>query len=198
MIFKISLMTFLLFSSSVFASVCEVVMVENYTRRILDRFREYDYDNSCRESMKECKKALRLTGWYDRAECEIVSDRNPSPRTDYAPDATRFLNAGEVVIFNNQFATVTEVERGNLYSINYNDNWRSSHRRIPREYLAVTSGCIPVRGRNLCAGHQVIMRNNQYAVVVGLQYNLKVILRLLDGRGILLSDMDPYDLVITR
>jgi hypothetical protein len=197
---KLVLITLSLISISAFANICEVVMVDNYSGRIVDRFREYDYDGTCREAMKECRKELRLSGWYGRADCQVssTSPRRPDPTPDYSADATRPLQLGEVVIFNNQFATVAMIDRNNMYSVKYNDDWRSSHHQIPREYLAVTNGCLSVRGNNLCAGHQVLTRFNEYATVVGLQFDQRVIIRLQSSRGVLLDNVNPNELTIIR
>jgi hypothetical protein len=187
------------FSTSAFANICDVDMVDNYTGRVIDRFREYDYDGTCREGLKECKKQIRLSGWYGRAECFVRSRvPTPEPTPDYGPDATRPLRLGEVVIFNNQFATISLVDRNELYSIQYNNDWRSAHHQIPRPYIAVTEGCLNNSYNTICAGHQVMTRDNQYATVVGLQYNKMVILRMNVGTNPLRSNVDPNTLVITR
>jgi len=195
---KFAIFVLFILSTQAFANVCEVDMVDNYSGRILNRFREYDYDGTCREAMKECRKQIRLSGWYGRADCRISRVERPYPNPDYNGQATRPIQVGEVVIFRNQFATVTNIDRGNLYSIQFKDNWRTTHHQIPREYLAVTNGCVRSEFEDLCTGHQVVTRDNQYGVVVGLHFNQKVVLRMNHRKEFLESNVDPFELDITR
>lgn len=64
-------------SSSAFASLCEVDMVDNYNR-VITTFRSYDSFDGCKESMKECRKEIRLTNRVGRANC-VRANSVPTP-----------------------------------------------------------------------------------------------------------------------
>jgi len=195
---RFALLGLIALSTQAFANICEVDMVDSYSGRILNRFREYDYDGTCREAMKECRKQIRLSGWYGRAGCRISRVERPYPNPDSSRDATRTIQTGEMVIFRNQFATVTNINEGNLYSVQFKNDWRTTHHQIPREFLAVTNGCIRSSYEKICTGHQVVTLNNRYATVVGLHFDQKVVLRFSQNGNNLESEVDPSELVITR
>lgn len=71
---------FLGLTSSAFANYCQVEMIETRSNRVIDRFSSYDDYDGCKESMKECRKTIRLNGWLNRADCIRVGQQQPAPQ----------------------------------------------------------------------------------------------------------------------
>lgn len=72
------LFAMLLMSVQAFAQVCEVEMKDRYNRTIRV-FREYD----CQESMKQCRKTIRLQPHLGGVDCVRRGDYNPDPDLSY-------------------------------------------------------------------------------------------------------------------
>lgn len=66
-------------ATSAFANICEVDMVDNRTNRRITTMRAYDFNDGCKEGMKECRKEIRLRGLLGRADCVRADDRYPYP-----------------------------------------------------------------------------------------------------------------------
>src|SRR4051812_22156824 len=73
---KLLLLTFALMTSSVFAQVCYVDMVDAQNRTI-KTFTAYN--NQCQDAIKDCRKSLRLEPNRGGVACIRSSGRIPAP-----------------------------------------------------------------------------------------------------------------------
>lgn len=173
-------------SASAFAQICEVDMVDRYNR-VVQTFRAYGDPTSCMEGMKECRKALRFGPQRGGVDC-VRAYSTPTPPTNPYPtptptpyptpgypsvDATRYLNQGENVIFNNAYYTVVgQAYNGTLALRNSYSGMITQN--IRREDIAVTSGC----SSQTCVNDSVInLNSSSYSRVMGLTFNGGFILK---------------------
>lgn len=166
-------------STSAFANVCHVDMVDTYTNRLIERFRSYDEFDGCKEGMKACRKEIRMRGLVNRADClrdsigpvptpvpTPVPVPTPIPTPDYGRDARRHIQVGESVIMNSSYFTVLGTSFNGLYAVK--NTWNQITNGVIRESLAVTSGC----NIGLCVNDQVISLSSlSYVTVVGLEFD---------------------------
>jgi len=165
-----------LMSSSAFARLCNVEMVDNRTNRVIDTF--LDRDDDCSEAMVECKTQIRLRGLTrGKADChlrELRRDRRDDRRNDRRDDrydprpnensARRPVVMGETVIVYNRRM---RVEANSGYWIYLRDQYGFSS-QSRREEIAVTSGC----EADLCVGERVINTlSNKELTIVGLEFD---------------------------
>lgn len=74
-----------LMSVSAFAQMCEVEMVDRYSR-VVRVFRAYGDPNTCLEGMKECRKTIRLQPHLGGVDCIRRGDYNPNPNPNPYPN----------------------------------------------------------------------------------------------------------------
>lgn len=199
-------------SSSAFAYMCEVDMVDTRTNRIITTIRANDYNDSCREGMKACRFEIRQRGLLGRADCVRRTDSypypnpnpnpNPYPFPDTNPnpypgsiDARRMINNGESVIFNNRFVTAIGVSFNGLYAVRSTDGWNTISNNIRREELSVTNGC----NMNVCTSDSVIdVMSSRYVKVVALSFNDRFVTQSTDGWNTLMSNIERRNLAETK
>jgi hypothetical protein len=77
---RIILAAALCLTSSAFAQICEVNMVDNRTMRVLKTFRAYDNNDDCKDAMKDCRFEIRQRNQVGLADCVRVGSRPTPPR----------------------------------------------------------------------------------------------------------------------
>jgi hypothetical protein len=109
-----------------------------------------------------------------------------------AGDKVLALSTGRVVrtlgiSFNNRFVTESV------------DGWQTMTPNLRKEELALTRGCIEyARHLEICAGDTVRGPRNRDYKVIGLQTNGNVVIKSLDQRREMRSNVSPFNLVIVR
>lgn len=207
-------------SSSAFANLCEVDMVDNRTRRLITSFRSYDFNDGCKEGMKACRLEIRQRGLLGRADCERRGSYDPypypqpqpqpepypypypdtNPRPDY--DVRRPLRSGEEVYHQSRRATVVGVGYNGTYAIRTTDIWNNSVTlsNIFRDALSVTSGC----NNTLCVNDSVISLNSnsngKNARVLALSTDNRFVIETTDiwNNTIIQSSVDRSQLADTK
>lgn len=206
---KMIMLAALTLSSSAFAYMCEVDMVDNRTNRRITTIRANDYGDDCKEGMKQCRLEIRQRGLLNRADCvrrgttynpnpnpNPYPNPNPNPYPNPYPstDARRMLNNGEKVIYNNQFVTVVGRSMSNSYAVRSMDVWNTIINNVHRENISVTNGC----NGDICANQSVInVRTLQYVNVVGLSYYDSYVTQSLDVWNTLTSNVERSSLALT-
>lgn len=190
-------------SASAFANYCDVDMVD-YRGRFVTRISKLDYENTCRESMKECRRLTRTEARYLGNDCikSTVSYPNPNPRpypdTNPYPgsiDARRILNNGESAIMNNRYVTVIGSSFQGLYAVRSTDGWNTISNGVRREALSVTNGC----AFNTCTSDSVIdIQSARYVTVVGISYDERITTKSTDGWNTLVSGIETRNLAATK
>lgn len=214
---KMILLAAITISSSAFANICRVDMVDNRTNARIASFTAYDDADGCKEGMKQCRLEIRQRNLLNRADCirrnsgPTYPNPNPNPYPNPNPnpypnpnpnpnpnpgygDARRVLMNGEKVIYNNQFVTVVGRSMSNSYAVRSMDVWNTISNNVRRENLSVTNGC----NGDICANERVInIRSLQYVNVVGLSYHDSFITQSNDVWNTLTSNVDRWSLAIT-
>lgn len=190
-------------STSAFANVCHVDMVDTLTGRLIERFRSYDDFEGCKEGMKDCRKEIRMRGLVNRADCvredfasAPLPNPSPLPTPNYGHDARRPVQIGESVIFNNNFHTILGSTISGLYTVRYKDSWETKvHHGIHRSNLAVTSGC----NLGLCVNEKAIdVESSTYVKVVGLGFSDDFVTETYDSWKSLTSGIRREQLAQTK
>lgn len=204
------------------AGLCEVDMVDTRYNSIITTIRAYDYNDGCKEGMKECRKQIRERGLLNRADCIRATETNPGPQnpgpqypgpqnpgpqypgpqnpypgqTGY--DAIRQLINGESVIQNNTARYVKVLGgsfNGQTYAVQSTDGWNTISQGISRDNLSVTTGC----NIDLCVNDSVInVSTARYVTVAGLSTLNKFVTKSTDGWNTLQSNNDRNLLAITK
>ncbi len=180
----LSVLAFAALSSSAFAQICEVDMVDRYNR-VIRTFRAYGQQDACIEGMKECRKTIRLSPQSGGVDCVRAYSQQPQqpqgpqyPQQPQYPSqypsssATRALSSGESVIYNNSYYTVVGLAYNG--SVALKDSWNQISQGIRRENISVTNGC----SQEVCVGKQIIdISSASYQTVAGLRFQDGFILK---------------------
>lgn len=192
-------------SSSVFARICHVEMVQTRTNRVIDTY--IDRDDDCAEAMRECKTQIRLRGLTrGEADCHLRRVSTPAPRPQPNPypnpqpnpypgpqtgmDAQRNLRINETVIHNSRRVTVEWFNLTGNVTVRDQFGFQTS---TNRQSVAVTSGC----SGDLCVNERIIYLTSQKEMIVaGLEYDNQFVLE--DNFGFLSSNVNRSDIALTR
>lgn len=208
---KMILLAALTLSSSAFAYMCEVDMVDNRTNRRITTIRVRDDRQDCKEGMKQCRLEIRQRGLLGRADCVRRGTYNPYPNPNPNPypnpnpnpypnpypstDARRMLNNGESAIHNNRYVTVIGISYNGTYAVRSTDGWNTMYNNIRRDQLSVTNGC----SQGLCTNDSVIdVRYAKYVNIVGISYDEDFVTKSTDGWNTLTSNVRRSDLAETK
>lgn len=208
---KMIMLAALTLSSSAFAYMCEVDMVDNRTNRRITTIRANDYGDDCKEGMKQCRLEIRQRGLLNRADCVrrgTTYNPNPNPNPNPYPnpnpnpypnpypstDARRMLNNGESAIHNNRYVTVMGVGYNGTYAVRSTDGWNTMYNNIRRDQLSITNGC----SQSICTNESVInVSTARYVTVVGISYDERFVVKSTDGWNTLTSNIDRRNLAET-
>lgn len=196
-------------TTSAFAQICEVDMIDIRTQRFITSFTAYDYNDGCKEGMKACRLEIRQRGQVGRADCVRVGNTNPVPTPVPRPepypqpqpypspsyDARRPLQVNESVIYANRFYVVAGISFNGLYTLRSTDGWNTISSNIGRENLSVVNGC----DQNICTTESVINTNSQrYVKVIGISFNSNFVTQSTDGWNTIESNVERLRLAKTE
>lgn len=74
-------------SISAYSQICQIDMVDRYNR-VVRNYTSYDAQSGCVESLKECRKAIRLDPQLGGVDCLRVEHPIPAPGPNH-PDVSR-------------------------------------------------------------------------------------------------------------